>query len=349
MSIYHSINCELLISFMFFFLLAVQHERGPRNSTLKKQQISYLSEANARLMLSPSQSNVLNLTIGRTPSPKSPPRMIDNVLHLFPPPSFFYNSPPFSRVSPTFFYEEILPIFNCCPQFSSSHPPYPPSPPIFNQFQLAPTTEDTTLPVICESAARLLFMNVQWAVTVPEYMALPVEDQVNLMELAWRDLFVVSIAQLLPLLDLTGPYFSRRITTPTIQRGAEEFKEIVEKIKSMMLDTNEYQTLRHVLLFRASTNLYDKSNIFDLKNLIQKNRVLQLQDEYLTNLNNYIASVHMDQPLRFTKLMLILPHLKTVTNYIIEELFFRKTIGSISLNKIMCDMYRNHLEKIRPI
>ena len=48
---------------------------------------------------------------------------------------------------------------------------------------------------ICESAARLLFMNVRWAKSVPAFTALPGRDQIVLLEESWRELFVLGAAQ----------------------------------------------------------------------------------------------------------------------------------------------------------
>ena len=49
--------------------------------------------------------------------------------------------------------------------------------------------------VLCEAAARLLFMSVKWAKNVPAFMGLPSTDQVMLLEEGWRELFVLGAAQ----------------------------------------------------------------------------------------------------------------------------------------------------------
>ncbi|XP_045469593.1 nuclear receptor subfamily 2 group E member 1 [Harmonia axyridis] len=298
---------------------AVQHERGPRNSTLKKQQISYLTEANARLMLTPQQSTVLNLTMGRSPSPQSSPRTMENVIQFLPHP-FFYQNTPFTRFA--------------------TPPALPPTPPIIPQLPMLATPDEPTVSIICESAARLLFMNVQWARSIQSFITLPMQDQLQLLEQAWRDLFILSIAQFLPGLDLTGTYLGRNAAqNPALLTEVQDFQDILNKLQHMMIDPHEYQCLRTVVLFRA-TSLQDNATRPELNNLADKARVMMLQDEHLQTLNNYIITSHMDQPLRFTKLMLMLPHLKKVSNYTIEELFFRKTIGAIPIVNIISDMYR---------
>lgn len=48
---------------------------------------------------------------------------------------------------------------------------------------------------ICEAAARLLFMSVKWAKSVPAFLSIPFRDQVVLLEEGWRELFVLGAAQ----------------------------------------------------------------------------------------------------------------------------------------------------------
>ena len=48
---------------------------------------------------------------------------------------------------------------------------------------------------LCETAARLLFMNVKWAKSVPAFVSLPLRDQLILLEESWRELFVLGASQ----------------------------------------------------------------------------------------------------------------------------------------------------------
>lgn len=66
-----------------------------------------------------------------------------------------------------------------------------------------------------------------------------------------------------------------------------------------------------------------------------------IQDQVQAAFNNYINSVHPMQPLRFGKLLLFLPALRNVSNNTIEELFFRKTIGSLTMDRLLSDIYKD--------
>ncbi|CAG7824517.1 unnamed protein product, partial [Allacma fusca] len=71
--------------------------------------------------------------------------------------------------------------------------------------------------------------------------------------------------------------------------------------------------------------------------------IAALQDQAQSTLIKYIGSTYPSQPLRFGKLLLLLPLLKSVKALTIEELFFRKTIGGIPIDRIICDMYKSGL------
>lgn len=48
---------------------------------------------------------------------------------------------------------------------------------------------------IYETAAKLLFMCVKWAKSIPSFVQLPPKDQTTLLEEAWAPLFILSMAQ----------------------------------------------------------------------------------------------------------------------------------------------------------
>ena len=127
---------------------------------------------------------------------------------------------------------------------------------------------------ICESAARLLFMNVRWAKSVPAFTALPSRDQIILLEESWRELFVLGAAQFtLPIeagtlmtalgLSTSGssgaggssPFAIGSPVSSERQLGLlseiKTFQETVAKFKQMNVDATEYACLRAVILFKT--------------------------------------------------------------------------------------------------
>ena len=84
---------------------------------------------------------------------------------------------------------------------------------------------------ICEAAARLLFMSVKWAKTVPAFVTLPFRDQVLLLEESWRELFVLGAAQFqIPvdagsLMAAAGKFSNYRVW-PVFQRSIQTHQNL---------------------------------------------------------------------------------------------------------------------------
>jgi len=202
---------------------------------------------------------------------------------------------------------------------------------------------------ICESAARLLFMNVRWAKSVPAFTALPSRDQIVLLEESWRELFVLGAAQfMLPIeagtlmaaLGLSNsPYGPLApgggLSTVSTERQLgllseiKTFQETVAKFKQMNVDATEYACLRAVILFKTSAGLRDIP------------AAINLQDQAQLTLSRYVVTAYPTQQLRFGRLLLLLPALRAIAASTIEELFFRKTIGNIPIERIISDMYKS--------
>jgi nuclear receptor subfamily 2 group E protein 1 len=60
-------------------------------------------------------------------------------------------------------------------------------------------------------------------------------------------------------------------------------------------------------------------------------------------LSKYDATAYPSQPFRFGKSLLMLPALRAVSSRTIEEVFFKKTIGSISIERVIVDMYKSQM------
>jgi nuclear receptor subfamily 2 group E member 3 len=56
-------------------------------------------------------------------------------------------------------------------------------------------SESFSKELLFESAAKLLFLAIKWAKSVPSFVTLPVQDQKLLLEESWAELFVITAAQ----------------------------------------------------------------------------------------------------------------------------------------------------------
>ncbi|KAG8256963.1 hypothetical protein J6590_059195 [Homalodisca vitripennis] len=198
---------------------AVQHERGPRNSTLRRQMALFFKDSEPGSGPPPALPPVLDLALPKvSSSTASPPRPA--------PPAHLVSSP----LHPPFFFTTPLPKEPC------SLPP----PLIFN----SPES-------VSEYAARILFMTVTWIKSVPAFTYLALKDQLLLLEESWRELFVLGAGEYFPPLDLTS-LLGDSMETEDLVHEVKVFQETVVKLRHLQLDATEYNLLRAIVLFKTA-------------------------------------------------------------------------------------------------
>jgi nuclear receptor subfamily 2 group E member 1 len=304
---------------------AVQHERGPRNSTLRKQMAMFITKDTPirhdfMMPHSMNMSSVTNLpTMGMD---LSVPRITNPF--LTPPPYI--------------------------PQFTPHTPP--PTHPLF------------AVDAIRESAAQMLFMNVNFLKNLKPFTQLPLPDQLLLFEQSWREFFILAAAEHLAPINFTQLLFAyeilnnntgdRRKISDTLIREIEIFQEILSKLIQLQIDSNEYIYLRAIILYKtkmdgetsisSSTNSEHCDNVTSsttttAKSLQEVVTVRALEENARDALAAYLSNYQPNQPGRYKNLLSVLPLLKRVSHFTIEELFFRRNIGHVPLLKLLVDLY----------
>lgn len=121
------------------------------------------------------------------------------------------------------------------PEPSSRSPPPAPPPPAL-QLPLPET--------VCEAAARLLFLNVQWARGVPAFTGLSMRDQLLLLQESWSELLVLAAAQ-----------FALPVGQEVLGLGHEDYRLVLQdtlsKFAGLAVDVHEYSCLRAIVLFKT--------------------------------------------------------------------------------------------------
>ncbi|OWK01288.1 NR2E1 [Cervus elaphus hippelaphus] len=146
---------------------AVQHERGPRTSTIRKQVALYFRGHKEE-----------NGAAAHFPSAALPaPAFFTAVTQLDP------HGLELAAVSATPERQTLVSLAQPTPKYPHEVNGTP-------MYLYEVATES-----VCESAARLLFMSIKWAKSVPAFSTLSLQDQLMLLEDAWRELFVLGIAQ----------------------------------------------------------------------------------------------------------------------------------------------------------
>ncbi|XP_072594230.1 photoreceptor-specific nuclear receptor [Vulpes vulpes] len=190
---------------------------------------------------------------------------------------------------------------------------------------------------IQETSARLLFMAVKWAKNLPVFSNLPFRDQVILLEEAWSELFLLGAIQWslpldsCPLLATPeGPAGSSQGRLGLASAESRILQETISRFRALAVDPTEFACMKALVLFKPET-----------RGLKDPEHVEALQDQSQVMLSQHSKAHHPSQPVRFGKLLLLLPSLRFITSERVELLFFRKTIGNTPMEKLLCDMFKN--------
>ncbi|KAH8021358.1 hypothetical protein HPB51_015505 [Rhipicephalus microplus] len=323
---------------------AVQHERGPRNSTIRRQVALYLKEGHRptgfglpvpSAALSPGAAAGVLSAAGAAAAAAAAASVGSPFAALHPALLGSAGVTPdaaSSVAAAAAFY--TTPSLRPLPGAGLCHPTpkYP--------YEFPNAFPET----ICEAAARLLFMNVRWMKHVTALSAIPMRDQVFLLEEGWREMFVLSAAQfnlpleVAPLLAAAGlssePTTSNRVEA--LISDIRNFQDVVAKLKDMGLDPSEYTCMKAIALFKTNFPGQPPESL----PLRDPEAVGAMQDQAQTTLMRCVQTAHPTQPHRFGKILLALAWLSTVPSATIEELFFRKTIGTIPIARLLGDMYK---------
>ncbi|XP_078285859.1 photoreceptor-specific nuclear receptor [Rhinoraja longicauda] len=189
---------------------------------------------------------------------------------------------------------------------------------------------------VYEASARLLFMAVKWAKNLPVFSNLPFRDQVILLEEAWNELFLLCAIQWsmpldgCPLLSLPELPHSPQGKSSSTMADVRILQEAISRFKALVVDPTEFACLKAVVLFKPET-----------RGLKDPEQVENLQDQSQVMLGQHSRTHYPIQPVRFGKLLLLLPSLRFVSAERIELLFFHRTIGNTPMEKLLCDMFKS--------
>lgn len=321
----------------------MQHERGPRNSTIRRQMALYLKEPEVIANIVPPAVAALDLALPK-PSVESRVSVVSAPpIHPALPHPVYCSALAMSKVKSQYFPPHNI-FAKSRGVTSHFHLQFPLNMANFSTISLMPPITPES---ICEQAARILFFNVHWTRDLVTGTNLPLEDQLTLLESSWRELFLLAAAQLMPTLDPTP------LLPPTphgIELAVEvnRFRETLAGFHGMNLDFQEFSYIRAIVHFKAglgcepvpsSRNSSGTSSPSIANRLRDPTAVARLRDSAQLALGQRLSGASYGA-LRFGKVLLLLPSLRSVSADAIAELFFKSTIGAIPIERIICDMYR---------
>ena len=220
---------------------------------------------------------------------------------------------------------------------------------------------------IREAGARVLFGNVRWLRSLPALSSLAEEDQRLLLERSWKDLFLVSWQQTDENIDLNGFQHeqqnlspssspssdlgssgSNEVTSPVrskrqLAADIDMMTEIGEKFRQVKPDVTEATCLKAIALFQSGVQQQSSEQSGDQNDSVMKSKhvVSALHEQAQLTLSRYVQSAYPDDSLRLGKLMLLLMSIKSAPVSAVENVFFKKTIGHIPMERLVYDLFRS--------
>jgi len=335
---------------------AVQHERAPRSSQVvpmvpaRSVLSSAYEQPSSRPIPEPQFSYLKSDPGDRPQSQSSPEADIDhsrsNELPRFSPPapqSPYHGqnnnqSPDSSKKRGFLSIASMIETRDNTAQPSPSKAHSSPSQATEDSSDRTPMVYQPSPESVYESAVQLLYMSVTWARNIPTFLDLPFRDQAILLEEGWSELFVLSAAQFSLPVDM-GPLLSAaglqvdKAPTDKIVAGMADIRllqNVVARFKRVQIDSTEYACLKAIVLFKP-----------DLRGLRAPHMVERLQDQAQAMLGEYCRSHSPNQQVRFGKLLLMLPSLRSVSPKMIEDLFFRGALDNVPIERMLCDMFKS--------
>ncbi|XP_050315179.1 nuclear receptor subfamily 2 group E member 1-like [Anthonomus grandis grandis] len=183
---------------------------------------------------------------------------------------------------------------------------------------------------VYESAAKLLFLAIKWAKTIPSFLQLSQRDQSILLEESWNELFILTAAQWsLPIDEVVLAHNANASTTrqTVLEEDARKLRDIISKLNLLRVDHTEHACLKALVLFKS-----------DCRGLCEPTHVELLQDQTHVMLHEYCNQRQSHAKARFGKLLLTLPSIQSLPKKSLEELLFKQTVGDVAVDKLLGDV-----------
>ncbi|XP_072930541.1 nuclear receptor subfamily 2 group E member 1-like [Epargyreus clarus] len=160
---------------------------------------------------------------------------------------------------------------------------------------------------IYNQAAKILIATIRWLHSLTVYNQLSMFDRILLLQSSWREIFVLTAAQLSISLEEECASAEDSNNSHLIQ--LKKVTAMIKRIAKHNLDTGEYDLLKSILLFRAENlelPVADKIETYQFHTLIDLHNHCSIRDAY-----------------RLGTLLMLLPSISTSVNMgVLEHLLF---------------------------
>lgn len=319
---------------------AVQNERGPRNSTLRRQMAMLINkDTMMNDMVSPAlrQELMMQTTISMPYRPHiMPPMVLDLSLHRNQQNLMRHHIQQQQQQQHRHHLHHNQHLHH--PYLPAGMLPYPLPPPTPPSPRLS--VMQKSLDQISETTAQLTFAIVNFI----KKSSLSLPDKKILLEESWRELFFINVAEA-SLIDhfdvLLAAYANLEKTekTPTICMEIKLCDDILRRMKNLKIHEKEYKYMRSIVLFKTgkfATNDAVNTSMSSGGSPCSSNDSKQLQNVQKVRLMYEAAEQDLmrynnGNAVRCHSLSEGLANVKNVSSYTVQELFFRNIIGEKSL------------------
>lgn len=288
---------------------AVQHERGPRNSTLRRQMAMFISKD----MITSDDVKKIQQDLVFRSLPQLQPPIPPYILDLSSRTRSLVEQPTYQM-------------------------------PMLTPFHAVPLSPSNAIESIRERAAQLIFKNIECIKDQCLINPLLIDDQMILLEHSWTDLFVLETVEWYMQFNFSPLWFAYQTSGKSaLLDEANHFQNILCKLADMNIDSRELHFMKLIALYNVAARnelTEDTKDDVSKRHLEDTSKIITYRDEAIAGLAAYINVTKPIQPMRLKNLMLMLDQLKRVSSYTIEELFFRRTIGKADIVTVMLDMYK---------
>ncbi|OQR73373.1 COUP transcription factor 1-like [Tropilaelaps mercedesae] len=219
-----------------------------------------------------------------------------------------------------------------------------------NPFVSHPTPDENPQ----ESAAKLLFCTMRWTRSMPAFQQLTCADQTLLVEHSWAEVFLCTAAQSCFELPTQGCVANEPASSAS-RKQLHILREAVHQLIAMETDNTEFACLKALALFRPELpGLYDVTHV----ERVQEQTLEALaaheaskdsldHQESRENRQGSTSSPPEEQrgpgssAARAHRLLLLLGTLRSARTSLLEDIYFRSTIGPVPIERILCDVLQS--------
>ncbi|XP_018415834.1 PREDICTED: estrogen receptor [Nanorana parkeri] len=212
-----------------------------------------------------------------------------------------------------------------------------------------PLSEASMMTLLTNLADKELVHMINWAKRVPGFMDLTLHDQVHLLECAWLEILMVGL--IWRSVDFPGKLsFAPNLLLDKNQgRCVEGLVEIFDmlvttatRFRMMRLRGEEFICLKSIILLNSGVYTFLSST---LESLEDTDHIHLILDKIIDTLVHFMAKTGLSlqqQQRRLAQLLLILSHIRHMSNKGMEHLYSMKCKNVVPLYDLLLEMLDAH-------